>query len=191
MDKIQSAYEKAMERFQQRKEVSPLEAARLEYQPIGKALAAKYIQISDYNILEEISGYAGDDRKYVLLGAQETFLGNIVLPVDEHVLEKVRRAISGLLLLKEDKQMAMEAFSQLEQLFNYYEQALVQAYDQFKEDYTAKINAAARSMGVDGQNIDPEKQPGFREEWVRWCSRLNEQYIKVLEEQKDLLRKIP
>ena len=43
LDRIKSAYEMAMERFQQRKEVLPEEMEKMEYISEGKALAAKYL----------------------------------------------------------------------------------------------------------------------------------------------------
>ena len=38
--------------------------------------------------------------------------------------------------------------------------------------------------------IDPEKQPGFREEWTRAISSINTQYNQVLAEQKEKIRNI-
>lgn len=193
MDKIKSAYEMAMERFQQRKEVPRSEIDRLEYMPVGRAIAANYLRDSNYDIFAEMGRHSEDYKKYIIEGAQETFLSNILPPVDKTAWTTNKRVMEGLLLIKEDKQAVGEVYGRLERLFKYYEQALVQTYSQFKDDYSAKIDAAARSMGrTAGGNlkIDPEKQPGFREEWMKLLSRLNEQYAGALGEQKDKLRKI-
>ncbi|MDD4767610.1 MAG: hypothetical protein PHF87_08575 [Desulfotomaculaceae bacterium] len=38
--------------------------------------------------------------------------------------------------------------------------------------------------------LDPEKQPGFREEWTRAVSSINTQYNQILTEQKEKLKNI-
>ncbi|MCG9967023.1 hypothetical protein L9W92_02990 [Pelotomaculum terephthalicicum JT] len=189
MDKIKSAYEMAMERFQQRKEVPRPEIDRLEYLPVGRAIAANYLKEINYDIFAEIGKHSDNYKKYIIEGMQETFLNNILPPADKSSREKNKKAMEGLLLIKEDKRAVGEVFGRLEHLFKYYEQALAQAYSRFKDDYGAKIKAAVGKMTGGKVNIDPEKQPGFREEWMKALSRLNDQYISVLGEQKDLLRK--
>lgn len=86
-----------------------------------------------------------------------------------------------------------EVFSQMEYLFQYYEQALAQAYSQFKENFAAKINSTVKSLEKRAGaklKVDPEKQPSFREKWIKVLGRLNGQYEIILEEQKEKLRKI-
>lgn len=193
MDKIKSAYEMAMERFQQRKEVPRSEIDRLEYMPVGRSVAANYLRESNYDIFAEIGKHSENYKKYIIEGMQETFLNNILPPADKSSWATSKRAMEGLLLIKEDKQAVGEVYDRLEYLFKYYEQTLAHAYSQFKDDYSAKISATARSMGkITGGRlkIDPEKQPGFREEWMKLLGRLNEQYTSAMGEQKDKLRKI-
>lgn len=193
MDKIKSAYEMAMERFQQREEVPRAEIDRLEHLPIGRSLAVDYLRESNYDLVAAIDKQSADKKKYIIEGAQEIFLNSIILPVDERAMETNKKAMAGLLLIKEDKQAVTEIFGQLEYLFDYYTQTLAQAYQQFREDYSAKISAAAQSAGLPAeemQNIDPEKYQGFREEWSKWQGRLNNQYTSTLKEQKDKLRRV-
>jgi len=193
MDKIKSAYDMALERFMQRKEVPRSEIDRLEYMPVGSAMAASFLREKDYDILVEIGKHPVNIKKYIIEGIQETFLNNILLPKDRSSRETNKRAMEGLYLIKEDKQALGEVFDQLEHLFRYYEQALAQTYSQFKDDYSAKISATVRSIGkmTGGRlKVDPEKQPGFREEWMKLLGRLNGQYTGILEEQKDKLRKM-
>ena len=190
MGKVKSAYEIALERFKQRGEAPQREIDRMENVPVGKALAAIFLKQKDYNILAEIDKHPENVREYLIEGARETFLNNISLPADSSTLETNKRAMEGLFQIKNDKRGVGEIFSQLEYLFHYYEQSLTQAYSQFKESYAAKISAALEQRIGTRMKVDPEKQPGFREEWMKYLSRLNSQYEGLLAEQKEKLRRI-
>lgn len=193
MDRIKSAYEMAMERFQQRKEVHPDEIEKMDHIPAGKALAAKFLWEKDFDLVSEINKHPDKIKKYMADGAQETFLSNIQLPVDRSTLETTKKALEGIALLKVNKEALREVSVQLEQLFNYYEKTIEQAFGQFKEMFSAKIAASMKSIEqrVGSKiKIDPEKQPGFREEWMRAISSLNAQYNQLLAEQKEKLKKV-
>lgn len=190
MGKIKSAYETALERLKQRGEVPRREIDRMESVPVGKALAANFLKQKDYNILAEIGRHPENIREFFIEGARETFLNNILLPADSSTMETNKRAMEGLLQITNDKRRIGEVFSQLEYLFHYYEQSLAQAYSQFKESYAAKIGAVLEQRIGTRMKVDPEKQPGFREEWMKYQSRLNSQYEGLLAEQKENLRKV-
>lgn len=193
MDRIKSAYEMALERFKQRKEVPQSEIDRMEYVPVGKALAANFLREKNYDITAEINKYPNDIKVYLIEGAQETFLSNISLPIEISTMKTNKRAIEGLVKIKKNKQAVKEVCNQLEHLFRYYGQAMAQTYSQFKDNFTSRINETVNLMEKrTGTKIkvDPEKQPGFREEWMKFCGRLNRQYEGILTEQKEKLRNI-
>lgn len=193
MDKIKSAYEMALERLKQRKEVPQEEIEKMEYIPVGKALAANFLKENNFNLSAEINSFPEQKRGYIIEGVQETFLNNIFLPDEETVKKMNERVKEGLLLIKKNRRGVEEVFKQLDHLFRYYEQAMSQTYSQFKESFALKLSASVRSMEkrVGAKlKIDPEKQPGFREEWMKVANRLNDQYKSYLEEQKANLRKI-
>lgn len=193
MDRIKSAYEMAMERFQQRKEVPPEEIEKMEHIPAGKTLAAKYLNEKDIDLMAELSKYPDPIRGYMMEGAQETFLSNIQLPGDRASIETTKKALEGIALLKVNKDALREAAGQLEHLINYYEKTLEQAYGQFKERFAARMAASMQSLEkkVGAKiKVDPEKQPGFREEWMRAIASINAQYNQVLAEQKEKLKKL-
>ena len=96
LDRIKSAYEMAMERFQQRKEVPPEEIEKMGYILEGKTLAAKYLNEINFDILLEINKYPDKIRGYMAEGALETFLSNIQLPVDNATLETTKKALAGI-----------------------------------------------------------------------------------------------
>ena len=193
MDRIKSAYEMAMERFEQRKAVPPEEIEKLDHIPAGKALAAKYLNEKDLDLTAEMNKYPDQIRGYMAEGALETFLSNIQLPVDQAALETTNKALAGIALFKADKGALREVTGQLEHLINYYEKTIEQAYSQFKEMYSAKLSASMKSLEqrVGGKvKVDPEKQAGFREEWMRAVGSINAQYNQVLAEQKKKLKEI-
>jgi len=194
LDRIKSAYEMAMERFKQRKEVPQSEIERMELIPQGQALAAKFLREKEFDILSEVEKQAGDLRKYIIEGVQETFLNNLQMPGDKDTMEANKKAMEGLLLIKKNKNALKETFGQLEHLFQYYERTMEQAFGQFKERYAAKMSASLKKLEQrTGQKIkaDPEKQPGFREEWMRAVSGINNQYEQLLREQKEKIRALP
>lgn len=193
MERIKSAYEMALERFQQRKEIPQTEMDRMEYEPIGKTAAAIFLREEDYDLIAEAEKYPQQFQVYFLEGVQKTLFSNLLLPTDKSTQEANKRAMQGIRLIKRDKRAANAILSQIENLFNYYEQAYNQTYTQFKQHFADKLSSSIRSMEKrTGQKlkIDPEKQPGFREEWNKVQGHLNSQYEQVLNEQKEKLRNI-
>ncbi len=135
MSEMKSAWEKAMEKVEKLGKLSEEELKQLEHQPAGNKLAAKYLQETDYNLDVELTKYKGTGvRKYILQGAQEIFLRNILLPKNEHDMQATRRAMTGLRLLKENKNLVDTILDRITNLLNYYGQARQQTYLQFKKD---------------------------------------------------------
>lgn len=193
MDRIKSSYEVALERFKQRRQVPQEEMDRLEYEPVGKTIAAVFLRGKDYDLLAELDKYPGQFHGYIYEGMQNTLFSNILPPIDQDTLESNLRSMQGILLIKKDKSTVEEILGLLENLFRYYEQAYNQTYAQFKQRFAEKLEPSIRSMEQrTGQKfkVDPEKQPGFREEWNKVLGQLNAQFDQVLEEQKEKLRNI-
>ena len=194
MSEMKSAWEKAMEKVEKLGKLSEEELRQLEYQPVGNKLAARYLQETDYNLDAELTKYKGTGiRKYVLQGVQEIFLRNISLPKNEHDMQTIRRAMSGLKLLKENKNLLDTILDRIANLLNYYGQARQQTYLQFKKDFEAKLQetnqAMQQQMGAKVR-IEPEQHPQFPEEWRRINSQLDAQYEKTLEEHKQQILKL-
>jgi hypothetical protein len=188
MSEMKSAWEKAMERVEKLGKLSEEELKQLEYRPVGSKLAAKYLRETNYNLDAELVKYKGTGvRKYVLQGVQEIFLHNIFLPKNEHDIQIARRAMAGLKLLKENKNLLDNAIDRITNLLNYYTQARQQTYQNFKRDFEDKLQDLNKSMqqqGVAKTRIEPEQHPQFVEEWRKISSQLDAQYEKVLEEHK-------
>jgi len=193
LEKIKSAYEMALERFEQRAAVSPEELERTDNLQRGKTMAAEFLRDSKYDLDGKLKEKPAHTHEYLIEGMADTFIKNIQLPTDSASVETNLRAISGLMIIKKQKEKVLAVFEQLKHLFTYYEKASIQTYDQLKEEYRAKIIAKAKSMGygdVVEQNVDPERYAGFREDWMKIRMRLNDQYQGILIEQKDKLRQV-
>jgi hypothetical protein len=194
MSEMKSAWEKAMEKVEKLGKLSEEELRQLEYKPTGSKLAAKYLQETDYNLDAELTKYKGTGiRRYVLQGAQEIFLHNIILPQGERDKQVTKRAMSGLKIAKENKNQLETILDRITNLLNYYEQARQQAYSQFKKGFEARLQENSQVLQKQPGNdvpIELQLQAQFQAEWHKLNSQLNAQYEKVLEEHKHHIQKI-
>jgi exonuclease III len=194
MGEIKSAWEKAMEKADSLGKLSPDEADRLKYVPLGNALAAQYLREKAYDLEAELTKYKDSSAmRYVTEGAEEILLGNIFLPRSEQSKQDVKKAMTGIKLIKKDKRRVEVIFDQINNLLNYYEQARQQAFVQLKSNFAAKLQQAAAALEQQAGtrvSIDPERQPQFQEAWLKISSQLDDQYEKVLQEHKQQISKI-
>ncbi|RPF49907.1 hypothetical protein EDD75_0733 [Thermodesulfitimonas autotrophica] len=193
MDKIKSAYEKALERVRAMN-LDQVDLSGMEFEPKGSQAAARFLREKNFDLLGELNRYPEDVRGYVRKGMEETLLQNIQLPADENTYETNRRAMEGLLALKKNKSALKQVFSELEYLFNYYTRAFEHTYANLKESFAARLEQAQealqRQLGVKVR-VDVERHPAFLEEWLRVQGELNGQYETILAEQKEKIRSIP
>lgn len=196
MGEIKSAREIAREKVAQIGEATPEERLRWKYTPEGEKLAVKYLK-ENLNLLLEIQRYQENARGYVSEAAADVLTPNITLPKDELAKKTNRRAMDGLKLLKTDKVSVENVFSQMRRLFSHYleqgQPQKKQAYAALKAEFQAKLQQAIKQqMGsAAGFKIDVESQPQFQEEWRKLQTKLELQYIKLLDEYKRELRATP
>jgi hypothetical protein len=190
MGDIKSAREIAMEKIEKLGE--PTEEERLEwkYVPEGEKLAARYLK-DDVALASEMAKFEKKGVPYVVEGASDILIKNIMLPETDFAKKTARRALDGVKAIKSDKSHVEVVANQIRQLFNHYtengEKQKKQAYAALKQDFQGKIEQALRQqMGsnVSGVRIDVEKQPQFQEEWRKLKSQLDGQYLQLLDEYK-------
>jgi len=191
-NRIKTALEKALERVENL-QVSESELLRMELIPKGQAIAAKFLQDKNFHLEEDLNHYRGTARRIIIEGLQETFLRNIHPPANESVADINRRAMEGIMLIKEDKRALLEVFSEIEYLFQYYTEALKHSYANLKEAFSQRTDAAKQlleeQMGI-RVRIDVEKHPAFQEEWLRTLNELNRRYEAILDEHKERIRRM-
>jgi len=196
MDEIKSAAEIAREKLEKIGEPTEEERLRWKFVPEGERLAAGYLK-GDLNLTAELSRYEEKAKQYVLQGAADVLVRNIVMPKDAPAEKTNRRAMEGLKSLKKDKTRVENVYSNLRRVFSHYseqgKQQKQQAYEQLKAEFQAKVQMALQQqMGTAaGFKIDVENQPQFREEWRKLEARLDSQYLKLLSEYKQELLSIP
>jgi len=95
MGDIKSALELAMEKIEKLGEVTEEERLRWKYVPEGEKLAARYIKL-DCNLVDELSQYEENVRKYVIDGAGEILARNINLPKTDLAKRHNKKAMDGL-----------------------------------------------------------------------------------------------
>jgi ElaB/YqjD/DUF883 family membrane-anchored ribosome-binding protein len=192
VEKIKSAYEKALERAE-KITVSPEQLEAIEYAPKGSQAASQYMRDKSFNLEEEFKKYEVKVQKHLRTGAEETFLSNIRLPENEAAKENNKRAFEGILALKRDKRAVNQVFGEMEYLFDYYLKAINQNYQSLKEKMSRHFKAAKarleQQLGTKVK-IDIEKQPEFLQEWHKIQNQINAQYENYLKEHKEKIRQI-
>ena len=101
--------------------------------------------------------------------------------------------MAGIRLLKENKKQLEPIFDLISNLLTYYEQALQQAYAQFKQSFESRLQEARQALQQQPGNaatLEAELQQRFQEEWRKTSSQLDAQYGKALEEHKQQILKI-
>lgn len=190
-DKIKTAWEKALERMQQMPPVAPDELARLEYMPQGHRLGARFMQEKQLHLKQALAEVPPAQRPYVMEGVQEALLLQLALPEREEQIEINRRAMEGLLILKQGHPQMVTLLSELEYLFNYYQQALEQTRAGFEREFAARSRAVRRTPSgrqTGGAAGQLEQTPGYYEEWNRVLGDLNSRFGGALAELKEKIK---
>lgn len=185
--KIKTALEKAMERAASFREVSREEIDRMENMPRGRTIAASFMNNKNFDLKDALAQVPAGTQGYVLEGIQEVLLMNIALSADESADETNRRAMEGILLIKRDKALLTQLLGELDQLLKYYQQALEQTKERFKQELEmrGKMN---RRQGARGR--EQERMMEFREEWAAVVRQMNDRFEAGLAEIKERIRMI-
>jgi len=192
MGDIKSALELAMEKLEKLGEVTDEERLKWKYVPEGEKLAARYFK-QDCNLVDELSQYEENVRRYIIEGAGDILTRNINLPKSDLAKRNNKRAMDGLKAIKSDKADVENVYSKIRHIFNHYieqgEQQRKQAYDGLKAEFEAKIQQAVQQQlgSLARIKVDVEKQPQFQEEWRKIQAQLDSQYLKLLDEYKQEL----
>jgi len=192
MSDIKSAREIAMEKIEKLGEVTNEERLKWKYVPEGEKLAARYIKIG-CNLVDELSQYEENVKRYIIDGAGDILARNINLPTSDIAKRNNKKAMEGLKVIKSNKVDVENVYSKIRRLFNHYmeqgEQQRKQAYESLKIEFEAKVQQAVQQQlgSLMRIKVDVEKQPQFQEEWRKVQAQLDSQYLKLLDEYKQEL----
>jgi len=153
MGEIRSAREIALEKAEKLGKATKEELDRAKYIPEGEKLANNYLR-NETNLLNELTKYPDDVRKYLVSGAQDVLVRNLDLPKGAFVKKRNKMVLAGLKVLKQDKASLENTFSKIRRLFEHYEgqgeQQRRQAYEMFKQEFEARVRQAMQQQGRAG-----------------------------------------
>lgn len=192
MSDIKSARELAMEKVEKLGEATDEERLKWKYTPEGEKLAVKYIK-QDCNLVDELSQYEENVRRYIIEGASDILIRNINLPRNNSAKQNNKRVMEGLKTLRSQKVGVENVYSKIRRIFNHYieqgEPQRKQAYERLKIEFEAKVQQAVQQKlgSLMRIKVDVEKQPQFQDEWRKIQAQLDSQYLKLLDEYKQEL----
>ncbi len=193
MDRIKSAFEKAMERAEQFDE--PGEEQRLEWKllPEGQRLAGSFIkgQGSPFSTIEKAPP---EHRSYLVKGMAKILVSNLQLPKTEGAQHTNTRVIEGLERLLADKPPIKELLQRVRYVSDQYRQFGLpqreQAYQQIKVQMEQQVTEAmSRQMGPTAGPlpVNVETIPEFQQQWLAVSAQMDQQYEQHLEEYRKQL----
>ncbi|HEY98276.1 MAG TPA: hypothetical protein G4O16_08890 [Dehalococcoidia bacterium] len=195
MGEIKSAAEIAREKIEKLGEITEEERLQWKFAPEGEKLAARYLK-ENCNLTSEIAKFDNKAKPIIIKGINDILLRNIGLPRNQAARTSTKKAMDGIKAIKNDKVAVENVFSKIRHILDHYtqqgEQQKKQAYEALKKEFEEKIQQALKQQtGVNARmKIDVEKQPQFVEEWQRLQSRLEGQYLTLLDEYKQELAAI-
>ena len=184
-DFMKSALDRAMERADQI-EIPEEKLKEMKYRSQGELIAAKFFKEPDYDIEIALNDFDVDSKQYVLKTVESVLLQNIILPKKETDISNNQKAFQGLSSIKKDKNAIQQAREQLENLSNYYTQAIKQHYEQLKAQVEQMIAQTAQQQpGMDAsRGLNAEQIPEFQENWRQISAQLDAEYDKALDQLK-------
>ena len=133
MDRIKSAFEKAMERAEQL--APPTEEERLEWKwgPEGKRLAGAFMK-STADLVEEVEKVEQPARRYLLKGLIDVLVETLRIPQNEPALQSNERTLEALtqLMGAPMKEIAERIRYVCTQYLQYYPQQSQEAFEKLK-----------------------------------------------------------
>jgi hypothetical protein len=195
MPEIKSAREIALEKVARLSQATEEERLRWRYVSDGEKLAIEYLN-KGRDLVGELAGYEEKARKYVRDGAGTVLLASIGLPKNGPANSRNKRAMDGLMGLKNDKGAVVKVYNRIRHILNTYTgqgaEQRKQVYESLKLEWEARLKQAIEQRGgsTEGLEIGVEGLPQFQEEWRRKLVQLDSRYTELLDEYKHELEKI-
>jgi len=189
MGEMKSAFEKAMERAEKLGKLSPeemRERKQAEYNPIGRALAERYLGHGQKRVFkEEANRYSGDEKGIVIRAALLR-LGEAIDLENDELTEK---ALAGMLVFKAKEKMG-EINEKIRSLLREFREAQQQKYEGEKERIERGEKELLHQLRISGSAVG-EINLKASEAWERisqqLCSRFNERLVDLKGELLSLL----
>ena len=194
MNRMKSAFERAMERAMQLEE--PDEKQRLEWElgPKGRRLAGSFLkgQGAPFTTIEQ---EPPDRRAYLIRGMMEALVSNLQLPKNDGANYTNNKVLEGIQRLLAGRTGAKDVLERIKYVTDQYRQFGIpqreQTYAQLKAQFEAQVMASmSRQPGqpAGGMQVNVETIPEFQQQWLSISSQMDLQYEQHLEDfRKQLL----
>ena len=194
MDKIKSAFEKAMERADQLS--PPTEEERLEWKwvPEGNKLAKMFME-SKGNLSEEVEKVEQPGRYYLLKGLVDILVETLRLPKNEQALANNERTLAALtqLMGAPMEEVAARVRYVCTQYVQFYPQQTKEAFEKLKPVIQSQLEQAIRQQtGNQGPlDLGPiEARPEFQAQWMKVLGQMEDPYENHLREFRQQIRQL-
>ena len=196
MNRIKSAFERAMERAEQFEE--PGEQQRLEWEllPMGRRLAGSFLkrQGSPFSTIEQESP---ERRSYLVKGMLGALVSNLQLPKTESTQHTNTRVIEGLERLLTGRTASKDLLQRTKYVTDQYRQFGLpqreQAYAQLKvqmERHVADIMSRQGDQKAGALQANVETMPEFQQQWLAVSAQIDQQYEQHLDQFKKELMEL-
>ena len=194
MDRIKSAFEKAMERAEQL--APPTEEERLEWKwgPEGKKLAGAFMG-SKADLTKEVEKVEQPARQYLLKGLIDVLVETLRIPQNELKLQSNERTLEALtqLMGAPMKEIAERVRYVWTQYLQFYPQQTKEAFEKLKPMVQSQLEQAARQQTGTQGPVDLghiEARPEFQAQWMKVLAQLEEPYESHLREFRQQIRQL-
>lgn len=194
MDRIKSAFEKAMERAEQL--TPPTEEERLEWKwgPEGKKLAGAFMG-SKADLAKEVEKVEQPARRYLLKGLIDVLVETLRIPKDEPTFQSNERNLEALtqLMGAPMKEIAERIRYVWTQYLQFYPQQSQEAFEKLKPMVQSQVEQAVRQQTgtQDPVDLGPiEARPEFQAQWMKVLAQLEEPFESHLREFRQQIREL-
>ncbi len=187
MSEIKSAYEKAMERFQDVK-ADKKSLKRKQIIDKGRSLCGRFLNAENVDLQAEIDTYSEEERDWFRYGVGEAILSRIILPSTKMNTDFVDPIIKATMIVSAQAAVA-------EQLLKQYQQLCQQYIDErlkFSEQMEMQMQQMMQQHGAALQN--EQQRLAFQQKMVKsmqeQLQQLEDQFAPAVDKVKSNLRQL-
>ncbi|MFP4067956.1 MAG: DUF6657 family protein [Spirochaetaceae bacterium] len=192
MAQIKSALELALEKTKDVKS-DPKTVEAHEHRNVGKRLASRLQEESDFDLKRELKRYSGEQRRWVEEGFFQVVLAAISLPSGEEELGRLTVLRDGLAVVLGNTRDVHYLFQQVHGLLTQYLDNRTQLIESLRNQYSQRMRQRqeelSRQYGGRVQ-MDPSSDPEFGKALQENLGRLQEQYQGVLDQAREQLKQM-
>ncbi|OIP43972.1 MAG: hypothetical protein COZ12_03795 [Deltaproteobacteria bacterium CG_4_10_14_3_um_filter_60_8] len=154
----------------------------------GMRLAAGFLRGEAGDLFQKLTGRPAPVQPALRQGMATTLLRNILLPREDDQLDLAEKAMRGLMQLGDNDRGLLDLCRETTTILEQYQQHGKQLRAQLEQSFTQQLEASQARQPGPARKIDPTRHPKFQEEWLNLKLQLDDQYSKVLDQQKGLIK---